>query len=328
MIKIFNQKYKELSIVKVKILVRKYNRIGQLSSEIKVISFESYFDNGYLSEKIEFYGDEKSIKSKYKFETDKKVLLKTHYSLDGKIEYKELWRFDKKDRLIEEGKFHYNYANSLGKPVLGRNWTGQYDENGNLIFSIQYSHGKEVEEALAFKYDIEGKLIEKTADDYKWEYLYENGLQTKILRKQLFLKGQIDYRWDLIYNNENQLIDKTRYLNNSIDYIQQWDYENNNKIMEKDIEFVDNERHESCSFFDYTSDNRILSERNDTITTNYKYNDNKELIEITSFYNNGQVLSKELFVWIESGLLWEHHENKLDDIPKQITIYEYQKGNV
>jgi len=222
MIKIFNQKYKELSILKITISLRKYNRKDRLFNKARLISFESYLDNGYLLKKFEFYNDEKSIKSKYEFDIDKRVLLKTHYSRNGTIEYKELWRFDKKDRLVEEGKFHYNYASSFGKPVLGRNWTGQYDADGNLIVSIQYSHGKEVEEANSFKYDKEGNLIEKTANDYKWESFYENGLLVKILRKQLFLKGQIDYSWDFVYNNENQLIEKIRYLNKSVDYIQQW----------------------------------------------------------------------------------------------------------
>ena len=325
MIEIFNEKYKNLSIAKVIISVKKYNKKGVLSKKEKLLSIEKYLGNGYLSEKSEFYADEKSFKHKYLFDFDKKTLEKTHYFLNGNVEYKNIWRFDKNDRLIQESKFHFNYANSIGKQVLGRNWLGEYDTKGNLLSSIQYSHGKEVEEAFYFKYDSEGKLIENNTDNYRWNYIYdEYGLQIQIIRTEVFLSEKTDYKWEMKYDKDNQLIEKIRFLNDEVDYIQQWEHQNGNIVLKKEVIFENGEINEYCNYYEYTDDKRILRENNDTLITNYKYNEDKKLIEKTSSYHDGRILNKQINTWNELGLLMELQENKEEDIPKQITKYDYE----
>jgi antitoxin component YwqK of YwqJK toxin-antitoxin module len=321
---IYNSKYQELSIRKVTITIKKYNHKGTLSKKAKLSSIEKYFENGYITEKIDFYANGEKIKAKFLFNLEKKTLEKTHYSLDGNIEYKYLWKYDNNDRLIEEGKFHFNYVISFGKPVLGRNWRGQYNENGNLISSIQYSHGNDIEEFFSFKYDKEGKLIEKISDIYKWEYYYgRNDLLTSIVRKELFLKEKIDYSWELIYNDKQQLIKKIRYLNNNVNFIEQWEYKNGKKIVEKEIEFVDNGENEYCTYYEYDGD-KIVCERSNNSTFCYKYDENKNLIEKLNYSNDGKILNRQIFIWNKLGLLKELHENESNDKPKQIFIFDYE----
>jgi hypothetical protein len=321
---IYNLKYQELSIRKVTIFIIKYNQRGTLSKKAKLSSIEKYFGNGYIAEKIDFYANGKDTKAKFLFNLENKTLEKTHYTLDGNIDYKYLWKYDNNNRLIEEGKFHFNYVISFGNPVLGRNWRGQYNENGNLISSIQYSHGNNIEEFFSFKYDKKGKLVEKTSDTYKWEYHYgQNDLLTSIVRRDLLLKGEIDYNWELIYNDKQGLIKKIRYLNNNVNFIEQWEYKNDKKIVEKEIEFVDNRKNEYCTYYEYDKD-KIVCEKNDNSTFFYKYDENKNLIEKLNYCNDGKILNRQIFIWNELGLLKELHENESNDKPKRIFLFDYE----
>ncbi|MGA2405282.1 MAG: hypothetical protein ABSF81_00840 [Bacteroidales bacterium] len=319
-----NLKYQELSIQKVIISIKKYNRKGIISREAKLSTVEKYFKNGYLSERVDFYANEKDIKAKFLFDLEKKTLEKIHYNLDRDIEYKCLWKYDENDRLIEEGKFHFNYIISPGKPVLGRNWRGQYDDNGNLVSSIQYSHGHDVEEVFNFKYDKNGKLIEKMSKNYKWEYFYnQRDLLNKIVRKELFFKEKTDYSWELFYNDKQQLIEKGRYLDNKVEFIEQWEYRNGKKIIERKIEITANVRNENCTHYEYIGD-ILVCEKDNYLTSYYKYDENKNLIEKLNICNDGKIFNRHLFIWNKFGLLKEFHENELDDKPKQILLYDYK----
>jgi hypothetical protein len=325
MIEIYKKEYSRLSISKVITSIKKFNKQGVLSKKAKIVSIENYHPNGDLTEKKEYYSDEKSIKNNYIFDSSSKTLKKEHFFLDGKIEYENVWQYDNHERLMKEGKYHYNYSNSLGKPVLGRNWKGEYDSIGNLLSSIQYSHCEEVEESYSYKYNNEGKLIEKNADNYKWSYVYNNvGLLQEIIRIESFFKDKVDYAWFLEYNENNQLIKKTRYLNDEIDYIQKWKYENGNKI--KEIECLKEETIliEYSTLFEYNANNQILKEVGESIIRNYYYDDNNLLIEESNIDFDGRVLSRLIYSRNDAGLIISSQENIKDDVPKQILIYDYE----
>jgi len=324
MIETFKKEYKELSISKVVSSIKKFNNKGVLSKKAKLISVEKYHNDGYLDESKVFYADEKNVRNYYTYETLDRRLEKTHFFLDGNIEYKHVWLYDTNNRLIMDGKYHYNYANSVGKPILGRNWKGEYDGRGNLVNSIQYSHGTDVEEAFTFKYSKEGHLIEKNTEDYKWNYIYDSGLLKKIIRLQLLLNDKVDYSWVLEYDEFNNLIRKTRYNNDDIDHVLKWEYDKGNKIKEVECVNENGSFVEYSTTFEYSENNMILKESGEWLTTNYRYDSKNLLIEESSMDSNGKIISRKIYSRNDDRLIVSMQENKDGDTLKHILLYDYE----
>lgn len=325
MIDILKEKYKAHSISKVTTSIKKFNNKGFLAKKAKLASIENYLADGYLRDCKLFYSDEKSIKDFYIYDSSKRKLEKTHLFRDGNIEYKHVWLYDLNDRLIEEGKYHYNYADSMGIARLGRNWKGEYDNNGNLISSIQYSHGNEIEEGFKYKYNDKGLLIEKTTDGYVWSYIYNDNKQLKeLIRVQSFFKNKVDYSWIFEYDNCNNLVQKTRYLNEEIDHIMKWQYESGNKVKESESVNEDGRFVEYITKYEYSENNLLLREIGSWLTSHYRYDKNGLLIEEYNIDANENVTSRKMYTRDENGLIISLQENKHADIPKQILLYEYE----
>lgn len=325
MIDIFKKKYKEHSISKVTTSIKKFNNKGVLAKKAKLRSVENYHNDGCLIDCKLFYSDEKNIKNSYTYDSLQRKLEKTHFFLDGNIEYKHVWLYDSNDRLIEEGKYHYNYANSIGKSRLGRNWKGEYDKKGNLVSSIQYSHGNKIEEVFKFKYCNEGQLIEKTIDDYLWSYLYNDfGQLQEIICINMIFNKKADYSWMFEYDNCNNLISKTRYVNNDIDYFLKWEYENGYKIKETYRVYEDGRLTEYSTKYEYSVNNLLLKEIGELITSNYLYDNNGLLIEESYIDVKGKITSRGIYTRDDNGLIILMQENKHLDIPKQILFYDYE----
>lgn len=325
MIDILKENYKKLSISKVTTSIKKFNNKGILAKKAKLVSTENYLNNGYLFDCKVFYSDEKSLKNLYNYDSLQRKLEKTHFFSDGNIEYKHVWLYDSNERLIEDGKYHYNYANSVGKPILGRNWKGEYDKNGNLVSSIQCSHGNEIEEAFYFKYSAEGRLIEKTTDGYLWSHLYnESGQLQEIIRLQLFFNKKVDYSWMFEYDNCNNLIRKTRYLNDDIDHILKWEYDKGSKIKEVECVNENGSFTEYTTKYEYSDSNLLLKETGEWISSNYVYDNNDLLIEESNIDANGKITSRKIYSRDDNGLIISMQENKDSDTPKHILLYDYE----
>ena len=325
MIDILKEKYRKHSISKVTTLIKKYNNKGCLAKKAKLVSVENYLNDGYLLDCKQFYADEKSIKNGYIYDSLQRKLEKTHFFQDSNVEYKHVWLYDSKNRLIEDGKYHYNYANSMNKPRLGRNWKGEYDNKGNLISSIQYSHGNDVEEAFKFKFNNRGQLIEKITDGYVWSYIYNDTEKLQeIISIQSYFNNKVDYSWIFEYDNSNNLVQKTRYINEDIDHIMKWEYDRGNKVKEIECVYEEGRFVEHITRYEYSDNNLLIREKGNWLTSNYRYNNNDLLIEEYNIDANGTITNRKIYTRDENGLIISMQENKHTDSPKQILFYEYE----
>ena len=323
---IFNIEYHCKNIREVLVRLRKYNNKGQLSGKAKVVLTEKYSSLGYLDKKLEYYADEKSIKKESSFSSSDKVLELVKYFRDGTIEYKEVRKFDDKDRIVEDAKYHFNYQISPGKAVLGRNWKGKYDTNGNIIKSTQCLHGNEIEESYDFRYDNKSNLLEKIGDNYKWNYYYENDLLKKMTRIDLIDRGKIDFLWEYIYDKGKRLTQRIRYYQNREQYIQNWDYKGDRLISESEIDLTEGENLIVKINYGYDQNGNVLTKAGINFLTRFDYNDRGKMIEYKTVNAQEQITAMEKYKWNDFGLIEEIHSYKYGGTPKEIEYFEYGKN--
>ncbi len=142
--------------------------------EIQNRVYKYSYDGQNCTEKIYYKNGVEKSRTLFKYNAEGRVIEETEY-IDGSNVPHKKYRYEnglqvesveyrpegtvKKHSIVKNGfeeKFEYTYNGELWQSV-----TGEYDDRGNVISSLFYSHGKTVK-TYSWKYNSNGQVIEET----------------------------------------------------------------------------------------------------------------------------------------------------------------------
>ena len=132
----------------------------------------------------------------HKRSEDKRNLEITTLDEDGELEEKEIYLFDKNDKMLEKEVYDYNNK-------LQEKYVNEYDEKGNLIKQTEYGKGGEFILESELTYDDEGNVIRQISYNRKRQITHK--LLFTYDEKNRVVKQQFgnSYIIETIYNDED-----------------------------------------------------------------------------------------------------------------------------
>ncbi len=198
------------------------------------------------------------------------LLLFSFSTIFGQVPGEKKWKENiVKNQIETQVQWNHKYEKDKPKRQGYKNYTKQFDHNGNVIEEIYYQSGN-VDQKLSYKYDD---------NENKVEYVNYQGDETKVMFKQ-----------NITYDNSTRKIREERY--DGTDYqIIKYNYKNNKlaEIIRSDV-YGNVEHKRVFNYEDNTCTISILDDKSNNIGKIInKYDQNDNIIETTEYDVDGKI---------------------------------------